>query len=466
MGKTKFLSLGSYLQIDGADSVRYKIIGRLGQGAYGSTFMATVQILTSIGTVLDTEYVVAVKEIDMPESHGHYNPQVKCNGGGKSFDEFKLIRLSGMQHPNIVRYYDMSYRPADNTAFCVMEYINGKTLDDYIAMNNELSEEEAVRITKQIGEALTYLHSNGILHLDLKPSNIMVKESGDIVVIDFGLCKVDSFDGRQQEDRLVGEGILAGTPGYAPLEQTHCVNREVFPVTMDVYALGATMYKMLTGVRPPEAIDIMNDGFPLYVLQRHHVSDAVSKSIAIAMAPEKGKRYDSVARFIQSLEEEKPFFDMKIATGEKKKPLILDGRFVVPENIQRVTVEFHQGRVYRGYYGTMNKEIVKIATSPMPDATCRYRKMTDGQFYMFLRDLRSLNLQIRPEITPRCDSYSEVSPLFSLALYDESNDMIYKYWISGWNDEEGNIDGDIYDIERKIRRVFPLLQEMTEFKID
>ena len=458
MERAKILTLGSCLQIDGADSIQYKINGILGRGAYGTTFMATVQAITSIGTILDTGYHVAVKEIDMPKIRGNFNLRVKENDQEDVFDSLKFMRLSELRHPNIVRFYDVSYRPACNTAFCVMEYINGKTLDDYIDENIKLSEDEAVRITKQIGQALSYLHSRGVLHLDLKPSNIMIKDSGDIVIIDFGLSKIDSY---HDKNKTIAT-FSAGTPGYAPLEQTQCFNEEDFPVTMDVYALGATMYKMLTGIRPPEAFDILSDGFPLYVLQRHQVSDAVSKSIAIAMAPDKERRYDSVASFLQSLEEEKPDFDINVATEIRKQPQILAGHFFVPKNIERVTVEYYAGSMKRGYYGVVNKEMVRIATSREPNATCQYRKMSDERFSIFLSNLRSLNLPTRKDTTHRCDKESDESPLFSLELYDESNELVYKFWISGWNNEEGNIDGNIFEVEKNVRQIFPLLQEATQ----
>ena len=94
----------------------------------------------------------------------------------------------------------------------------------------------------------------------------------------------------------------SGTPGYAPIEQSNYHEGKDFPATMDVYALGATMYKMLTGIRPPEASEILNDGFPAYELQKHQVSDSLIASIAKVMSAMKKDRPQSVAAFLSILE--------------------------------------------------------------------------------------------------------------------------------------------------------------------
>ncbi|MBM6882268.1 WG repeat-containing protein, partial [Bacteroides caecigallinarum] len=96
--------------------------------------------------------------------------------------------------------------------------------------------------------------------------------------------------------------VGSGTPGYAPLEQANYHEGKDFPVTMDVYALGATMFKMLTGVRPPEASVILNDGFPAYELQKHHVGDALTACVGKAMAALRKDRPQSVEEFLKELQ--------------------------------------------------------------------------------------------------------------------------------------------------------------------
>ena len=334
------LQSGSLLQ-----GGKYKIVRTLGQGSFGITYLATTQ-LTMMGELgrMETTVNVAIKEFFLRDINGRTGTNVTSGSNGGIYDDYKkkfkreAINLSTLQHPNIVKVIE-SFE-ANNTVYYVMEYIGGGSLDDYIMKGNGLKEGEAIRLAVQIGSALSYMHAQGMLHLDLKPSNIMRKASGDIVLIDFGLSKQYNSKGEPESSTKVG----AGTPGYAPLEQANYREGKGFPVTMDVYALGATMFKMLTGMRPPEASDILNDGFPLYELQKRGISESVCASIAKAMAPTKKDRYDSVSRFIDSFEEGVTVIDVDVTSGRntykghKKKDLFhvrpnLDGQYYKTPNL-------------------------------------------------------------------------------------------------------------------------------------
>ena len=189
---------------------------------------------------------------------------------------------------------------ANNTAYYSMEFLDGGSLDAYIAQKGGLPEAECVEYARQIGSALSYMHAHKMLHLDLKPGNVMLRGNGDAVLIDFGLSKQYDENGKPETSTTVG----GGTPGYAPVEQADYREGKDFPVTMDVYALGATMFKMLTGVCPPKASEILNDGFPAYELQQHRVSDKLTACVARAMAPVKKDRPQSVEELLRVLEEE------------------------------------------------------------------------------------------------------------------------------------------------------------------
>ena len=284
-------------------SYTYTIQKVLGQGTFGITYLATTQVkVTGALGELETTMQVAIKEFFMKEMNGREENSVTSGSKGGVYDKYKqkfareAENLSKLHHPNIVRV--LEYFEANNTVYYAMEYMEGGSLDKYIEQKGGMPEAECVKYAKQIGAALSYMHAHKMLHLDLKPGNVMLRKNGDAVLIDFGLSKQYDESGNPETSTTVG----GGTPGYAPIEQANYHEGKGFPVTMDVYALGATMFKMLTGERAPEAADILNEGFPAYELQKHQVSNALIACVARAMAALKKDRPQSVEAFLKSLD--------------------------------------------------------------------------------------------------------------------------------------------------------------------
>lgn len=174
----------------------YKIIKTLGQGSFGITYQAKVEMKGALGT-LDSNMYVAVKEFFMKEVNGRSGDTVTSGstskGGLFSYYREKFERearnLGTLKHPNIVRVLEMFI--ANGTAYYAMEFINGMSLDDTIAQSphGRLSTEQAIKLTRQIGAAISFMHSRKMLHLDVKPANVMVRADGKAVLIDFGLSK-------------------------------------------------------------------------------------------------------------------------------------------------------------------------------------------------------------------------------------------------------------------------------------
>ena len=278
----------------------YQIDKVLGQGSFGITYLASIKINGALGSI-DANVKVTVKEFFMANFNGRQGCTVTSGSQDGMYGYYKhkftqeAINLSKLHHPNIVNVLEAFEE--NNTVYYAMEYIDGGSLDKKIEQNQKLSEKQCVELTKQIGSAVSFMHDNMMLHLDLKPSNIMLKQNGDAVLIDFGLSKQYTENGEPETLTKVG----GGTPGYAPLEQISYRDGKGFPVTMDVYALGGTMYKMLTGVRPPEASDILEDGFPLQELTNRNVSEHTAVVIAKAMMPKRSERYQSVMDMINDL---------------------------------------------------------------------------------------------------------------------------------------------------------------------
>ena len=284
-------------------SYTYTIQKVLGQGTFGITYLATTQAkLTGALGELETTMQVAIKEFFMRDINGREENTVTSGSKGGIYANYKkkfareAENLSKLKHPHIVKV--LEYFEANNTVYYTMEYMEGGSLDDYIKQKNGLPEAEAIKYARQIGEALSYMHAHKMLHLDLKPGNVMLRKNGDAVLIDFGLSKQYDEEGRPETSTSVG----GGTPGYAPIEQSDYHEGKSFPVTMDVYALGATLFKMLTGVRPLEASTILNDGFPAYELQQRKVSDSLIAFVAQSMSPMKKDRPQSMKEFLMSLD--------------------------------------------------------------------------------------------------------------------------------------------------------------------
>ena len=447
------------------NSYQYQIERVLGQGSFGITYLASVKMAGALGSI-DAGIKVAIKEFFMRDINGRSDSTVTSGSNGGIYDDYRkkfsreAINLSKLQHPNIIKVIE-SFE-ANNTVYYVMEYISGGSLDDYIAKSVGLKEEEAIRVIKQIASALSFMHSQGMLHLDLKPSNIMLRDTGDAVLIDFGLSKQYNESGEPESSTKVG----AGTPGYAPIEQANYREGKGFPVTMDVYALGGTMFKMLTGVRPPEASDILNDGFPLYELQEHNVGERISASIAKAMAPTKKERYGSVKDFVDSFEEEATVIDVEVAQNRNhQKDYNIEKVFKVRPNTSKVTFEFHpRTPMFHGaYYCSVNKE-TGIETNITQESTHVGRKLSEQEYRKFLKDVQSLNLKIKETETPEYGrfEYSESPAKLIITLYDVDGKIYNKLWISGWKNELGNIEGDIHKLDEQIRKIVPMLQEYID----
>jgi serine/threonine-protein kinase len=158
--------------------------------------------------------------------------------------------LAPFRHPHIVAVH--AFFEEHNTAYMAMEYLRGQTLLQVLETRGRLPEKEVLRLAAQLCEAIEAVHGAHRLHRDLKPENVMLAEDGRIVLLDFGLST--HFDGGDAYGTRRLDAILRyGTPGYAPLEQ-YTQSGAVSTAT-DVYALGATLYHLLTGQAPPPATD-------------------------------------------------------------------------------------------------------------------------------------------------------------------------------------------------------------------
>ena len=286
------LNVGSYLQ-----NGKYRIIGMLGQGGFGITYLAVQSGL---------ERKVAIKEFFMKDlcnrdgSTSHVT--LGTEGSRETVARFreKFLKearnIARLNHPHIVRIYDIFEE--NGTAYYVMEYAEGGSLADLVKSKGCLSESEATSYILQIAEALAYIHSKKINHLDVKPANILLNELNEAILIDFGLSKqYDALTGGQTSTTPVGI-----SEGYAPMEQYKQGGVSEFSPETDIYALGATFFKLLTGKTPPSASDVFEDGVPVDELKTRGVSQPVIDLIVQVMEPKKKNRMKDVRLFISALQ--------------------------------------------------------------------------------------------------------------------------------------------------------------------
>ena len=275
----------------------YRIERVLGQGSFGITYVANVRLNGRLGAI-ESAAMVAIKEFFLRD--------VSCRNGLRVFSvsdstlcsdyrrDFlrEAQNLSRLDNDHIVKVLETIEE--NDTVYYVMEYLSGGNLDQHILSHGKLSCREALDIAIQIGEALKCMHAQHMLHLDLKPLNVMRGEDGHIVLIDFGLSKCFGADGQPESSTRIGQG----TTGYAPIEQHSFKKADGFMPTLDIYALGATLFKMLTGSVPPEASVVLNEGLPVDELSSVGVPPAVIALVERAMQPLRRMRHQTVDEFV------------------------------------------------------------------------------------------------------------------------------------------------------------------------
>lgn len=288
-----YLSAGTLLR-----NGKYRIEKVLGKGSFGITYLAAtpMKMRGSLGEVTVDLYVT-IKEFFMAEMNTRSADGTRVEGSSITLVtnyKRKFMReaenLSHLNHENIVKVLEVFEE--NNTAYYVMEYVDGGSIDDLVTRHGCLNPAQTIAIVRQVCKALEYMHANYMLHLDLKPKNMMISSKLQVKLIDFGLSKQYSESGQPEESTSIG----LGTPGYAPVEQSQFRQDGSLPVTLDVYALGATMYKMLTGTTPPESSYVLNDDKVLYnSLSQVRIPLPLINIVCKAMAPLRKNRYQSVA---------------------------------------------------------------------------------------------------------------------------------------------------------------------------
>lgn len=293
----------------------YEIKSLLGEGGMGTVYLA--------------EHVKLGRQVAIKVLLPHLvkNELVR----NRFINEAKL--MSTLQHPNIVTLFD--YVEDENGLSLVMEYVQGKPLDEYIQeVTGPIEEKTASKMLKQALEGFSYAHKKGLVHRDIKPSNLIVTEDGTVKILDFGIAKLVGDAG----NKLTKTGSHIGTVYYMSPEQ---VRGYELDLRSDIYALGITFYQMLTGQCPYDGLttefDVFNkivgDELPDPRTIYPGISEHMCRVIQKATSKKPEDRFQNCTEFIKGLKKNDFVLaqDALVIESDEKKP-IADNVDIVSEN--------------------------------------------------------------------------------------------------------------------------------------
>ena len=278
---------------EGIELGKYRLIRKIGQGGFGITYLALhteskeqVVIKENMPTfyAYRDKDTLLVHPLDEGESKENYLHTLQ-----RFVDEART--LARLHYPNIVRVHEAF--EALGTAYYVMPLITGQEL--HKAAPAVVDEAWLAPILRTLLGALDYLHGKNLLHRDLKPGNILLQEDGTPIIIDFGTARA------LQSNR---SATMVGTPGYTPIEQITPNGKR--GAWTDIYALGATCYRVITGELPPQAVERLDDEDPYRPLAtraelRHRFSAELLQSIDTALAVRAKNRWQCAQDWLQHL---------------------------------------------------------------------------------------------------------------------------------------------------------------------
>ncbi len=254
-----------------------RFVRKLASGPFASVFLAESE---SLGSMVVLKVLRQVP--DVGESRNTFE---------RFIQEYEVI--SHIEHPNVVRIYDLGV--ADDHAYIAMEYFPHGSLREH--MGEKFPEQKVLDCIRQIGLALQSIHGEGVLHRDLKPGNVMLREDGSLALIDFGLAKELAV-----KTEITGRGEIFGTPYYISPEQGH--GKKV-DERSDLYSLGVVFYELLTRRKPftadaPMAVIYLhaNADIPRLPPESAHLQPLVDR----LLAKQPGERFQSATEFLQALD--------------------------------------------------------------------------------------------------------------------------------------------------------------------
>lgn len=293
----------------------YRIEKQISSGGFGNTYVVRHLLFNECR---------AMKEFFMKEINVREGAEVTVSIPGKkaTFESQRnkfmkeAQRLRILDNPHIVKVHDLFME--NGTVYYIMDLIDGRSLHDIVKSDGPMDEEKAMDILRQVLDALSVVHNQEpmMLHLDIKPSNIMLDKTGNAFLLDFGSSK--------QIDRGndLTSSVFTLTPGYAPSELIDQNKNRIGPWT-DLYEVGATLYYILTGHQPPIVSEIQEDGEEAFDFP-NTVSEKTHELILWLMSLSRNKRPKSVEEVYEMIDaqskpskDEKDYEDETIVSGDE-----------------------------------------------------------------------------------------------------------------------------------------------------
>lgn len=315
---------------------RYEIIEKIGGGGMSNVYKAKCKVLNRF---------VAIKIL-----------RDELTQDPDFIDKFKQESLSAasLTHPNIVNIYDTGIE--DDIYYIVMELVKGETLKNYIKRKGKLSEQEAVKISKQVAEALKHAHTNNIVHRDIKPHNILITEDGTAKVTDFGIARASTSSTINNTSNVIG------SVHYFSPEQAR---GGYVDEKSDIYSLGIVMYEMITGVLPFDADNHISVAMkqiqekpmlPSKKVKNINISKAYEDIIMKCLEKHQSFRFQNIDELLKKLDS----LNGTIEQHEKGEEEIIDSpTIVIPaltdieeNNVINIDlVDEHSNNAFKSFFG-------------------------------------------------------------------------------------------------------------------